>query len=80
MSKVIIFIGKKQMVKIHKTYEFEWRLSPEELGSLYFAIAIRKFEPWRKRLNDFVLKIMQGHLLAPTKAFKLIPNNRNPFE
>ena len=60
------------------TYQLEWRLSSEVISTISAVILLRKFEPWRDKINKFTLRLREGDLLKVAQPINKILHNRNP--
>ncbi len=70
----------KQFKQDFGSDQFEWRLSPKEIGNIFNVIVMRKFEPLRHILNKNILRITEGDLLHPAQPINLIGENLNPHK
>ena len=73
-------LTENEFVQIFGLLEFDWRLSPEVIGTIHNSIIMRKFEPWRDILSMELLRIIEGNLLGPAEPFILMTQNRNPYK
>ncbi len=65
-------------LQIFGSLDFEWRLTNAVYENMNYVLVMRKFEPWRKNVSEFILRITEGQLLFPAKPRNHLPVNKNP--
>ena len=59
---------------------FEWRMSPEEISNVFHVLAMKKYSPWRDKLNNIIIRIIEGDLLGPANHIHGVLENKNPHK
>ena len=57
---------------------FEWRMSAKEISSIFHVFVMKKFSPWKERINKQLIRIIEGDLLKIANPVNALLENKNP--